>query len=100
LYLLEVEKRKDLERELSVLRTQSRMLPAQLQEQASLVPSSGEEYNSHFQKKMYELEAQVNTLKDERGELYKTQGKNAQRLLDLTEKIQTYETKVNSMEEE
>ncbi|KAF9108501.1 hypothetical protein BGX27_008333 [Mortierella sp. AM989] len=37
------------------------------------------------QKRSAELEAQVSSLKDERAELYKTQGTNAQRLLDLND---------------
>ncbi|KAI1311954.1 hypothetical protein EDD11_003234 [Mortierella claussenii] len=37
------------------------------------------------QKRSAELEAQVASLKDERAELYKTQGTNAQRLLDLND---------------
>ncbi|KAG0341567.1 hypothetical protein BG004_005981, partial [Podila humilis] len=37
------------------------------------------------QKRSAELEAQVASLKDERSELYKTQGTNAQRLLDLND---------------
>ncbi|KAK3826584.1 MAG: autophagy protein 16 [Linnemannia elongata] len=37
------------------------------------------------QKRIAELEAQVATLKDDRAELYKTQGTNAQRLLDLND---------------
>ncbi|KAG0369623.1 hypothetical protein BGZ54_009432 [Gamsiella multidivaricata] len=37
------------------------------------------------QKRSAELEAQIASLKDERAELYKTQGTNAQRLLDLND---------------
>jgi len=37
------------------------------------------------QKRNAELETQISSLKEERAELYKTQGTNAQRLLDLND---------------
>ncbi|CAI2173670.1 16579_t:CDS:10 [Funneliformis geosporum] len=43
------------------------------------------------QKKTAELEQQIQALKDERTELYKTQGKNAQRLLDLNDSLRVHE---------
>lgn len=54
----------------------------------------------YYQKKIAELEAQVSTLKDERSELYKNQGQNAQRLLDMTDIIKRQEELNRTSEEE
>ncbi|KAF8949489.1 hypothetical protein BGZ47_000030 [Haplosporangium gracile] len=50
--------------------------------QVSVLREQGSPMN---QKRSAELEAQVASLKEERAELYKTQGTNAQRLLDLND---------------
>ncbi|KAL1924972.1 uncharacterized protein VTP21DRAFT_4626 [Calcarisporiella thermophila] len=42
-------------------------------------------------KRITELEGQVASLKEERAELYKTQGQNAQRLVDMNDAIRNYE---------
>ncbi|KNC97324.1 uncharacterized protein SPPG_09457 [Spizellomyces punctatus DAOM BR117] len=47
-----------------------------------------------------ELEQQVTSLKEERTELYKTQGQNAQKLLELMEALQKGDGKIASLEEE
>ncbi|KAF9190262.1 hypothetical protein BGZ51_008793 [Haplosporangium sp. Z 767] len=52
------------------------------------------------QKRSAELEAQVNSLKDERAELYKTQGTNAQRLLDLNDILRLKDSTLAQNKEE
>ncbi|KAG0293148.1 hypothetical protein BGZ98_002307 [Dissophora globulifera] len=52
------------------------------------------------QKRSAELEAQIVSLKDERAELYKTQGTNAQRLLDLNDILRAKDTTLAHNKEE
>lgn len=52
------------------------------------------------QKRIAELEAQVATLKDDRAELYKTQGTNAQRLLDLNDILRVKDANLAQGKEE
>ncbi|CAG8500555.1 6832_t:CDS:10 [Funneliformis caledonium] len=52
------------------------------------------------QKKTAELEQQIQALKEERTELYKTQGKNAQRLLDLNDSLRVHEETEKRNQEE
>ncbi|KAG0222746.1 hypothetical protein BGX31_008900 [Mortierella sp. GBA43] len=52
------------------------------------------------QKRSAELEAQIANLKDERAELYKTQGTNAQRLLDLNDILRIKDETLASNKEE
>jgi len=52
------------------------------------------------QKRSAELEAQVTNLKDERAELYKTQGTNAQRLLDLNDILRVKDATLTQNKEE
>ncbi|KAF8969538.1 hypothetical protein BGZ46_010659 [Entomortierella lignicola] len=52
------------------------------------------------QKRSAELEAQVASLKEERAELYKTQGTNAQRLLDLNDLLRNREATLAQNKEE
>ncbi|KAF9995361.1 hypothetical protein BGZ80_011241 [Entomortierella chlamydospora] len=52
------------------------------------------------QKRSAELEAQVASLKDERAELYKTQGTNAQRLLDLNDILRNKDATLAQNKEE
>lgn len=52
------------------------------------------------QKRSAELEAQVASLKDERADLYKTQGTNAQRLLDLNDILRLKDATLSQNKEE
>ncbi|RHZ49966.1 hypothetical protein Glove_508g52 [Diversispora epigaea] len=52
------------------------------------------------QKRTAELEQQIQTLKDERAELYKTQGVNAQRLLNLNDVLRNHEEQSKKQQEE
>ncbi|KAF9439237.1 hypothetical protein BGZ76_007438 [Entomortierella beljakovae] len=52
------------------------------------------------QKRSAELEAQVSSLKEERAELYKTQGTNAQRLLDLNDILRNKDSTLAQNKEE
>ncbi|KAJ3109080.1 hypothetical protein HDU97_009198 [Phlyctochytrium planicorne] len=47
-----------------------------------------------------EMEQQIKSLKDEQSDLYKTQGQNAQRLLDMVETIKNHETTIKRQAEE
>jgi DNA repair exonuclease SbcCD ATPase subunit len=46
------------------------------------------------QERLSELESQLAVVKDERSELYKTQGQNAQRLLELNDILRTKEDEI------
>ncbi|KAI0223805.1 hypothetical protein L0F63_002512 [Massospora cicadina] len=85
----EVARRKELEGEVRVLSSCSRSLLSN-QPRGSLEPGFNESAQ-YYQRKLAELETQVSTLKDERSELYKNQGQNAQRLLDMTDAIKRQE---------
>ncbi|CAG8495395.1 18414_t:CDS:10 [Acaulospora morrowiae] len=52
------------------------------------------------QKRTVELEQQIQNLKEERAELYKTQGTNAQRLLDLNDVLRNHEEQAKKHQEE
>ncbi|KAF9912464.1 hypothetical protein EC991_010551 [Linnemannia zychae] len=52
------------------------------------------------QKRSAELEAQVASLKEERAELYKTQGTNAQRLLDLNDILRVKDANIAQSKED
>ncbi|KAJ1981032.1 hypothetical protein H4R35_000875 [Dimargaris xerosporica] len=52
------------------------------------------------QQKIADLEWRISTLKDERSELYKTQGQSAQRLLEMTNDIRKQEGRSRRLEEE
>jgi autophagy-related protein 16 len=52
------------------------------------------------QKRNADLEQQITNLKDERAELYKTQGTNAQRLLDLNDILRIKDETLASNKEE
>ncbi|KAJ9048793.1 hypothetical protein DSO57_1031276 [Entomophthora muscae] len=92
----EVERRKELENEVRVLSSSRAFLP---RSEKSSEPNFSESAH-YYQKKIAELEAQVSTLKDERSELYKNQGSNAQRLLDMTDIIKRQEERSRASEEE
>lgn len=89
---------KELESEVRVLSNCSRNL---LNNQPVGSFESGfSESAQYYQRKIAELEVQVSTLKDERSELYKNQGQNAQRLLDMTDAIKRAEERNRASEEE
>jgi len=52
------------------------------------------------QKRTAELEKQIQTLKEERADLYKTQGQNAQRLLNLNDVLRGHEETAKRNKEE
>ncbi|CAG8816815.1 26871_t:CDS:2, partial [Racocetra persica] len=52
------------------------------------------------QKRTAELEQQIQSLKDERADLYKTQGMNAQRLLDVNDVLRNHEETAKKNKEE
>ncbi|KAI9101200.1 WD40-repeat-containing domain protein [Phlyctochytrium arcticum] len=52
------------------------------------------------QNRLAALEHQLSELKEERGELYKTQGQNAQKMLELMESVQRSDGKVGGLEDE
>ncbi|KAJ3019794.1 hypothetical protein HKX48_001767 [Thoreauomyces humboldtii] len=51
-------------------------------------------------RRLTELEGQVRELKDERSDLYKTQGQNAQKLLELMESVQKSDINMAHLQEE
>ncbi|CAG8487065.1 8467_t:CDS:2 [Racocetra fulgida] len=53
-----------------------------------------------MRKRTAELEQQIQSLKDERAELYKTQGMNAQRLLDVNDVLRNHEETAKKNKEE
>ncbi|KAF9364335.1 hypothetical protein BGX34_001821 [Mortierella sp. NVP85] len=73
-----VDRNKHLENSAQV----SREHQDRLARQVNVLQDQGSPVN---QKRNAELEAQISSLKEERAELYKTQGTNAQRLLDLND---------------
>jgi len=52
------------------------------------------------QAKITDLERQIAELKEERGELYKSQGRNAQRLLELSDTTRKQEDFIKNLQEE
>ncbi|KAI9209131.1 WD40-repeat-containing domain protein [Polychytrium aggregatum] len=83
----------ELERQLAILRM----------EHADLIRSStaaGDFSSPNVQKRIQELEQQLSEIKDERAELYKTQGQNAQRLLELMDITKKQEESMKVLNEE
>lgn len=52
------------------------------------------------QKKTAELEQQIQALKEELADLYKTRGQNAQRLLDMNDVLRSHEEAAKKNQEE
>ncbi|KAJ3189568.1 hypothetical protein HK101_008903 [Irineochytrium annulatum] len=52
------------------------------------------------QKKYHDMELQMASIKEEQAELYKTQGQNAQRLLEMVETTKSQETTLKKQSEE
>ncbi|OZJ05095.1 hypothetical protein BZG36_01350 [Bifiguratus adelaidae] len=70
---------------------------ADLRQQLGIVREQGSPLN---QQRTQELEQQLQVLKEEQSELYKTQGQNAQRLLDMSEQLRTYYDRDKQLNEE
>ncbi|TPX56786.1 hypothetical protein PhCBS80983_g04292 [Powellomyces hirtus] len=69
--------------------------------QALKVAALAKEFGSPDSARRFaELEEQVHKLKDERSELYKTQGQNAQKLLELMEAVQKADGTVATLQDE
>ncbi|KAJ3167917.1 hypothetical protein HDU88_001864 [Geranomyces variabilis] len=65
------------------------------------VAATAQEFgSSDSARKFADLELQLQQLKDERAELYKTQGQNAQKLLKLMESVQQSDGMVGGLQEE
>ncbi|CAG8739756.1 30093_t:CDS:10 [Gigaspora margarita] len=70
---------------------------ANLSREIEILKEQGSPIN---QKRTAELEQQIQSLKEERAELYKTQGTNAQRLLDVNDMLRNHEETAKKNKEE
>ncbi|RKO94448.1 hypothetical protein BDK51DRAFT_42006 [Blyttiomyces helicus] len=83
----------DLENQLSLLRVEHANVLKSL-------ASSKEHGSPEAIKRFADLELQLSSLKDERADLYKTQGQNAQRVLELMETVRAQEDSIGMLQGE